>query len=446
MAIKLSEHFSYRRLFIATMPPIFMMVFTSIYGIVDGLFVSNFAGESAFTGINLIMPVLMIIAAIGFMLGAGGSALAAKTLGEGEGARANRIFSMTVYFTVISGVVISALALLFLEPITKWLGGKNTSQETLNNALLYGRILMCFQTLYMVQNVFQSFFITAERATLGFFVTVVAGMTNIFLDALFVAVFQWGLVGAAVATGISQTVGALLPIFYFMRKNGSLLRLVKTKLEFNPLLKASTNGSSELLSNVAMSVIGMLFNAQLLKFAGERGVAAYGVIMYAGFIFCAIFIGYSIGVAPIVSYHFGAKNHGELKSLLKKSLLITAVFSVAMVALTEIFAGVLSGIFVGYNPALKELTTKGFRVYGLCFALCGFNIFASGFFTALNDGFISALISFSRTLLFPCVFVLLLPVWWGINGVWISVVVAELFSLAVSLTCFIAKRKKYQYV
>ncbi len=446
MAVHLSEHFTYKKLLKATFPTILMMVFTSIYGIVDGLFVSNFCGASAFTAVNLIMPVIMIIAAIGFMLGAGGSALTAKTLGEGKRERANQIFSMTVYFTVLAGIVISLLVLLFLEPITRSLGGKNTSEQTIENAVKYGRILVGFEITYMTQNVFQSFFVTAEKATMGFFVTVGAGVTNMLLDALFVAGFSWGVVGAAVATGISQTVGAVVPILYFARENDSLLRLTRAKLEFSAIFKACANGSSELLSNVAMSVVGMLYNMQLLKIAGENGVAAYGVIMYAGFIFCAIFIGYVIGGAPIVGYHFGAKNQEELKSLLKKSLVITAAFSVVIVLLTEIFAGVLSGIFVGYDRELKALTTRGFRLYGLCFALCGFNIFASGFFTALNDGLVSALISFSRTLLFQVAVVLLLPMWWGIDGVWLATVVAELLSLAVSGLCFSVNRKKYAYL
>ncbi len=422
-----------------------MMVFTSVYGVVDGLFVSNFVGESAFTAVNLILPVLMIISALGFMLGAGGSALTAKTLGEGDSRRANQIFSMVVYFTVLIGVLLSVVTFIFLESIARALGGVNTSEKTIQNAVLYGRILLVFQVMYMVQNVFQSYFVAAERPTLGFFVTVVAGLANIFLDGLFIAVFEWGIVGAAIATGISQTVGALVPVFYFARKNGSLLRLTKTRLEWKPLFKASTNGSSELLTNVSMSVMGMLFNMQLLKFAGESGVAAYGVIMYAGFIFAAIFIGYTVGVAPIVGYHYGAQNHGELKSLLKRSLVITAFFSAVMLIATEVFAGLLSQIFVGYNPSLHALTARGFRLYGISFGICGFNIFASGFFTALNDGVTSALISFLRTLLFQIIFVLLLPSWWGINGVWLSVVAAELCSLAVSLTCFRIKRGKYRY-
>ncbi len=446
MAIHLSEHFTYKKLLKATLPTILMMVCTSVYGIVDGMFVSNLVSKSAFAGVNLIMPVLMIIAAFGFMLGAGGSALTAKTLGEGQKERANAIFSMVLYFTIIAGILISVLVFLFLEPITRALGGVNTTEETIQNAVLYGRIFVAFETVYMLQNVFQSFFVTAEKAMMGFIVTVAAGVTNILLDALFMGAFHLGVVGAAVATGISQVVGAAIPLIYFMRKNTSLLHIKWTKLEFAPLFKACTNGSSELLSNIAMSVISILFNMQLLRFAGENGIVAYGVIMYAGFIFCAMFIGYVIGIAPIVGYHYGAKNEGELKSLFKKSLCITAIFSIVMLVLTEVFAGVLSGIFVGYDKELQAFTAKGFRLYGISFSLCGFNIFASGFFTALNDGLISALISFSRTLVFQVIFVLILPIFWEINGVWLSIVAAEIFSLMVSAVCFILKRKKYRYL
>ncbi len=445
MAIHLSEHFGYKKLMRATLPTIAMMVCISVYSIVDGLFVSNFVGASAFAGCNLIWPVVMIIASLGFMLGAGGSALTAKTLGEGNPERANQIFSMIFYFTVILSVVVSVPVFIFMRPIVELLGGDKATPAMIEAAVPYGRILIAFVFSYMVQNVFQSFFIVAEKATLGFGVTAIAGVTNMILDWLFIAVFEWGVIGAAVATGLSQVVGAVIPVVYFARRNGSLLRFTKTKLEWAPLFKASTNGSSELLSNIAMSVISILYNMQLLRFAGENGVAAYGVIMCAGFIFCAVFIGYSIGVTPIVGFHFGAKNDRELKSLLKKSLCITAVLSFIMIALTEIFAGVLSGIFVSYDAALRELTTRAFRLYGISFALCGFNIFVSGFFTALNDGLTSAIISFSRTLFFQIAFVLLLPIWWGIDGIWLAVVFAEVFSLIVSVVCFIVQKKKYAY-
>ncbi len=445
MQIQLSDHFTLKKLLLATLPTILMMVFTSIYSIVDGFFVSNFVGESEFVGVNLIMPITQIVGAIGFMFGAGGSALAAKTLGENDNPRANKIFSMVIYTSAIIALTISAVIFIFLENIAIALGGENTTQATINNAVLYGRILLGFEVMFILQNAFQSFFVVAEKATLGFIVTVIAGCTNMALDALFIIVFDWGIVGAAVATGIAQTVGAIIPLVYFLSKNNSLLRLVKTKIAFNVLWKSTTNGSSEFISNVAMSIVGILYNVQLLKYAGEYGVAAYGVIMYAGFIFAAIFIGYGMGVAPIISYHFGAENHQELKGLLRKSLLLTTIFSVIMVVLTEVLAQPISRIFVGYNKDLTALTTNGFRLYGISFGICGFGIFLSSFFTALNDGLVSATISFARTLIFQIVCVLVLPIFLELNGIWLSIVVAEVLSVMLSFVFLIIKRTKYHY-
>ncbi len=449
MAIHLCEHFTYKKLLRAVLPSVLMMVCISIYSIVDGVFVSNFTATDAFAGLNLIMPVTMMIGALGFMLGAGGSALTAMTLGQNKPDRANKIFSMVVGFTAVLGAVTSVIIFVFLEPIAIALGsigGKVASQAMIDNAVLYGRILLAFEVPFMLQNVFQSFFVVAERSMLSFIITAIAGVTNMALDALFVAGFRWGIVGAAVATGISQTVGAVIPLVYFLRKNkGSLLRLVLAKFELKPLLKACTNGSSELLSNIAMSVVSILFNVQLLKYAGVNGVAAYGVIMYAGFIFAAVFIGYSIGVAPIIGYHYGAENNAELKNVLKKSLILTLLCSLAILTLTELTAGVLSSIFTHGDKALQALTTHGFRLYGISFVLCGFNIFASGFFTALNDGLTSAIVSFSRTAVFQVACVLVLPLWLGLNGIWLSIVVAELLSVCVSIAFLIGKRRKYGY-
>lgn len=423
-----------------------MMVFTSIYGIVDGVFISNFVGTSAFAGVNLIMPVLMIIGSFGFMVGAGGSALVANTLGKGEDERANKIFTMLVIFTIILAVVLTLVVFFLMEEIVVWLGGANSTPQMIDNAIIYGKIITAFEIMYMLQSVFQSLFVVAERPMLGFIVTLIAGVTNMVLDAVFVAWFEWGVVGAALATGVSQTVGAVIPIIYFLRKNTSLLKFTKTKLEFKVLLKATTNGSSELLSNVAMSVISMLFNMQLLKVAGENGVAAYGIIMYAGFIFCAIFIGYSVGVAPVVGYHNGAKNRLELKSLLLKSLAIILAFSLAMVGLVEGLARPLSSIFTAGNKELLDLTTVGFRLYGISFGICGFNMLTSGFFTALNDGLTSAIISFTRTLVFQVICIMVMPLLWGLTGIWLSVVVAEALNLIVCFICLMVKRKKYGYL
>lgn len=443
MAVSLSEHFTYKKLFKAVLPPIFMMLFTSIYSVVDGLFVSNLVGKTAFASINLIMPVLMILGSIGFMMGTGGSALVAKTLGEGDPERANKIFSMVVYFTAIVGVIVSVVGFVLLEPIALFLGA---TPAMIGDCVLYGRILIAVNFLFMLQNAFQSIFIVAEKPMLGFAVTVAAGLTNIVLDTLFVAVFGWGLAGAAVATGISYAVGGIVPVFYFAGKNNkSLLRLVRAGFEFHTIGFACANGSSELVTNISSSIISMLFNMQLLKVAGEDGVAAYGVIMYAGFIFAAIFIGYSIGTAPIVSYHYGAENHSELKNLLRKSLVILSVMGVVMTVLTEVFASPLSGMFTGGDAALLALTSNGMRLYGISFLIFGINIFASSFFTALNNGLISALISFIRTLVLQVAAILIMPLLLGINGVWLSVVVAEALALFVSLTFIATQKKRYRY-
>lgn len=446
MRVHLSDHFTIKKILRAVFPPICMMVFTSIYGIVDGIFVSNFVGKSAFAGVNLIWPVIMLIGAIGFMLGAGGSALVSNTLGEKNKERANQIFTMVVLFTIILGVAISVTLYFLIEPICFFLGGENAPKEMVDCAIVYGKISVLFEITFMLQNVFQSLFVVAEKSTFGFVVTALAGVTNMVLDALFMGVFKWGISGAAVATVISQAVASVIPLVYFSSKNSSLLKFVKTKLELKVLVKSSTNGSSELLSNIAMSVVAMLFNMQLLRLAGENGVAAYGVIMYAGFTFFAIFIGYSIGIASVVGYHNGAKNYDELKGLLKKSVGIISVFSLLMVLLVELCSRVLSSAFISNNEELLDLTAYAFRLYGISFGICGFNIFASGFFTALNNGLVSAIISFSRTAVFQVFCILIFPLIMGIDGVWLSIVFAEILSLSVSFICFIINKNKYHYM
>ena len=443
MKIQLSDHFTYKMLLQFVLPSIIMMVFTSIYGVVDGLFVSNFVGKTPFAAVNLVMPFIMVFGGIGFMFGTGGSALVAKTMGEGDKPRANRYFTMMIIATLICGVVISTIGVIYMEPISVFLGA---DAEMLPDCVLYGRIVLAFNTAFMLQNVFQSFLIAAERPKLGLWVTVVAGVTNMILDALFMAVFHWGVAGAAIATGISQCVGGVLPLVYFLRPNGSLLRLTKTKLELRPILKASGNGASELVSNVTASVVGMLYNFQLLRMAGQNGVAAYGVLMYVEFIFAAVFIGYAIGCAPIVSYHFGAGNHGELKNLLGKSVLLMSAGGLLMVGIAQGLAGPMAGLFVGYDDTLCAMTVHAFRISTLAFLLVGFNIFASSFFTALNDGVVSAIISFLRTFVFKLSAVLLLPILWELDGIWWAEVVAEICAFGVGLSFLLGKLKKYHYM
>ena len=441
--IRLSDHFTYSKLLRFTLPSIVMMVFTSIYGVVDGLFVSNFAGKTAFASVNLVMPFVMILGGMGFMIGTGGTALVSKILGEGDPDTANRTFSMMVLFTLALGIVLSAAGIVFMRPVSRFLGATDAMMD---DCVLYGRIITGFTFAFMLQNVFQSFFIAAEKPKLGLKVTVAAGLANMVLDALFIAVFNWGVAGAAIATGLSQCVGGVLPLVYFLRPNSSLLRLSPTRLRLRPILAACGNGSSELMSNISSSVVSMLYNFQLMRLAGEDGVSAYGVLMYVQFIFISIYIGYSIGCAPVVSYHFGAQNHGELKNLLGKSVLLMGCTGVALTALAIALADLLSRLFVGYDAGLFALTSHAFRLFAWSFLLAGFNIYASGFFTALNNGGISAAISFLRTLVFQSASVLILPIFLDVDGIWWAITVAEVFAFLISVTFLLAKRGKYHYM
>lgn len=443
MKIQLSDHFTLKKLLRFVLPSIVMMVFTSIYGVVDGLFVSNFAGKTSFAAINLIMPFIMILGGMGFMIGTGGTALVSMVLGEGKREKANRYFSMLVVFTLITGAVLAVIGIVSMRPMALFLGA---TEEMVGDCVLYGRIAIGFTAAFMLQNLFQTFLIAAEKPGLGLAATVTAGVTNIILDALFIAGFKWGVAGAAIATGLSQCVGGLLPLIYFIRPNTSLLRLVKTKLELRPLLRACANGSSELMSNISASIVSMIYNFQLLKYIGEDGVSAYGVLMYAQFIFVAIFIGYAIGCAPVVGYHYGAGNHGELKNMLKKSTLLMGGSGILLTVLAMVLAAPLARLFVGYDPGLYELTKHAFSLFAYSFLLAGFNIFVSSFFTALNNGAVSAAISFLRTLIFQTSSVLILPLFFGVDGIWWAITAAEVFACVISVIFLFAKRKRYRYM
>ena len=428
MRIKLSDHFTLKRLLKFVFPSIIMMIIISIYGVIDGFFVSNYVGKSAFSSLNLVMPFIMILGGMGFMIGTGGSALVSKTLGQKENEKANKIFSMMIVFTTILGLILSIIGIIFIRPVSYLLGA---SDEMIDNCVLYGRIVTSFTALFMLQNVFQSFLATAEKPAV--------------LDYLFVAVFNFGLAGAAVATGIGQVVGGLIPLIYFIFPNDSLLKLVKTKLSIKELLAACANGSSELMSNVSSSIVGMVYNLQLMKYIGEDGVATYGVLMYVQFVFVAIFIGYSIGTAPIVGYNYGAANYDELKNVRKKSIAIMFTTGITLSIIAQLLAGTLAKIFVGYDQNLYVLTVHAFRIFSFAFILTGFNIFSSSFFTALNNGAISALIAFLRTLVFQLGSVLMLPLIISVDGIWLAICVAEVFATAISLFFMITKQKVYHY-
>ncbi|MBR0454225.1 MAG: MATE family efflux transporter [Clostridia bacterium] len=441
--IQLSDHFGFSRLFRFTFPSIVMMIFTSIYGIVDGFFVSNFAGEAAFVAVNFIIPYPLILGAVGFMFGTGGSALIARTLGEGEKKKANRIFSLIVYTSAISGVIIMVAGLLLLRPVAIFLGA---SGDLLTDSLRYGNIILLAIPAYILQFAFQSLFITAEKPRLALAVTVAAGVANMILDALLVGALSLGIEGAAIATAISQYIGGVVPVIYFLCPNSSLLRLTGTGPDIRSLIRVCVNGSSELMSNISMPAVSMIYNAQLLLYSGEKGVAAYGVLMYVCMIFIAIFIGYTVGIAPVISFHYGAGNKKELKSLLSKSAIIIGAFSVLMFIAGELLGTPFSMLFVGYDTELLEMTSHAFFIFSFSFLFTGYAIFFSGFFTALNDGVTSAIISFMRTLVFQVAAVLILPLIFKLDGIWISLIVAELMAVVVSLIFLFVKKKKYGYM
>lgn len=443
MKIQLSDHFTYKRLLCFVISPILMIICSSLYSIVDGFFVSNFVGKTPFAAINLIMPVIMAISTIGFMIGTGGSAVVSITLGEKKPELANKYFSMLVYTAIGIGLILSIIGFIFIRPISILLGADN---ELLNDCILYGRILFIGQTAFILQNVFQSLLITAEKPTLSLKVSVAAGVTNIVFDFLFIVVFKWGLAGAAIATIMGQFVGGFLPLIYFAKPNSSLLRLTKTAFYGKTLIQTCINGSSELVTNLSVSIVSILFNFQLMRIAGENGVAAYGIIMYVNFIFMGVFMGYSLGSAPIISYHFGAENYGELKNLFRKSLTLMCGFGIILTVFAELLARPLVMIFASYDMELFTMTCRGFMLYALAFLFMGINVWGSAFFTALNNGLISATISFLRTLAFQIILIFVLPVLWGIDGIWLSVVFAEIFSMIITIGFFIAKRKKYKYV
>lgn len=441
-AIQLSDHFTRKRLLRFSLPSIVMMVFTSIYGVVDGYFVSNYAGKTPFAAVNLIMPFLMILGGVGFMFGTGGGALIAKTMGEGKAEKADKLFSMTVFASILCGLVLTAVGLLFLRPFARLMGAEG---ELLENSLLYGTINLIALPFYILQYEFQCLFATAEKPKLGLYVTVASGVANMVLDWLLVAVLPFGLAGAAAATAASQFIGGVFPLVYFARKNSSRLHLTRCRLELRPLGRICANGSSELMSNISMSLVSMLYNVQLMQYAGEDGIAAYGVLMYVSMIFQAIFIGYSVGTAPIVSYHYGAQNREELKSLLRKAIFIVAIAALCMFAAGELLAAPLSRLFVAYDEELLQMTTHAFAIFSFSFLFSGFVINGSSFFTALNDGLTSALISFLRTLVFQVAAVLLFPLLWGLDGIWFSIVAAEIMAVLATIFFLLKKQKKYGY-
>ncbi len=439
---KLSQNFSYTKLLLFTLPTICMMIFTSIYTIVDGFFISNYVGKTAFAAVNLIWPALMILASLGFMVGSGGSAIVARLLGEKKQKEANQVFTMMFIFTLILGIITSILGCLATPMVAKLL---KASEDMFDTCVLYGRIINAFNFTFMLQYFFQCFFVSASKPKLGFIITVSAGIVNMILDALFIAIFNWGVAGAALATGIGQILGGFLPVIYFSRKNDSTLQFAKTKLDFNLILDACFNGSSELMSSISSSFVGILYNFQLMKYSGENGIAAYGVLMYTQMVFQAIYLGYTVGTNPIVSYNYGADNHKGLNNILTKSLKIIGISGICMFSLCFLLSEKIAHIFVGYDQTLMEITTNAFKLYAFSFIFSGYNIYASGFFTSLGNGKVSAIISFLRSMLFQLIAIYTLPVILGLNGIWWAVTAAEVCAIIISVLFITKLNRRYHY-
>ena len=443
MKIQLSDHFTYGRLVRFTMPSILMTLFTSVYATVDGLFVSNLVGKTAFAALNLIYPYLMILGGVGAMLGVGGSALVAKTLGERDVRRARRYFTMMMWLMLLTSVAATVLGIAFLRPVAYLFGA---TENLMDDVMTYGTVSLIFNTALQAQYTFQSYLIVAEKPKLAMWVVVAAGVANMVLDYLFMAVFGMGIGGAALATGLSQCVAGLLPLLWFLSKrNTSALRFARTRLEWRPMLRSCGNGASEMLSSVSAAVTGILYNLQLIRYAGEDGVAAYGVVMYAAFVFLGVFMGYSMGSSPILGYHYGAENVEEMRSLLRKSLILLGTAGLVLTTVAVTFARPLSAFFVGYDKGLLDMTTRAFAICAVPFLFMWFNMYTSSVFTALNDGLVSAIISFVRSLLLPVVCIIFMPMVWKLDGVWYSLVASEVLALAVSLTLLLRGRKKYRY-
>ena len=443
MSIQLSDHFTYRKLSAFVLPTIAMMVLTSMYTMVDALFISHFVGEIALAAVNFVFPVIMLMGGLGFMLGTGGTALVAKTFGQGDNDRARRYFTQVTLLAALLGGAMAGIGILFLPQMCILLGG---TDKLMPDAVLYGRVMLGFLPCCILQCTFQALVVAAEKPKMAFWLSVAGGVTNLALDLLFVVFFGWGLAGAALATGLSQAVAGLIPVVYFFFPNNSLLRFVRTRLELRPMLQACSNGASELVTGISASFIGMLYNYQLLQYYGEEGVAAYGVVMYVAFLFGSIIFGYDLGSNPLFAYNHGAENHAELRNLFRKSLVLITGAGIILCASALLFSSPLAYLFVGYSAELTELAKYAFCVFSVYFALHGYNIFASGLFTAMNNGFISALIAFARTFLFQSAAVLLLPLLFGAGGIWWSAAVAEVSTLCISVYLVLRFRSRYGYL
>ena len=437
------RHFTVPALLRFTLPTIGMMIFMSAYVMVDGFFVSNFAGETAFAAVNFTYPIISILGTLGFMFGTGGSAIVAKTRGEGDPDRANREFSLLVYAAAAAGLIFAVIGTIALKPLLMLMGAEG---NLLTQCLRYGRLLaICIPTT-ILQYLFQELMITAGKPGLAFRVTVASGITNIVLDALLIVGLHMEVLGAAIGTVAGEVVGSVIPLIYFARPNDSALRLGPTRLDWRMLGRTCVNGSSEMVSNIAASLVGIAYNVQLLAYLGEAGVSAYGILEYVAFFTVAILIGFVSGAAPLMSFQYGAQNRVEMQSLFRKCVGIVVVCGLILFALVRVLVDPLAGVFVGYDPDLHALTIHAMLIYSWALLFSGFNMYGSSLFTSLSNGLISAVISFVRTLVFEIGAVLLLPRLFGPDGIWYSGVVAGVAAFILTVAFVLGYAKRYGYL
>lgn len=441
MTNSIAQKFNVFTLLKFAFPTMVMMVFMSLYTIVDGIFVSRLVGSNALSAVNIVYPVISLLIACGIMLSTGGSAIVARQMGEKREQEARENFSMLAVVSVLTGIVILVLGLMFLEPICRILGG---TPVLLEDCKIYLGVLLGFGPLTMLQMLFQTFFVTAGKPGLGLGLTLTGGVVNMVLDYVFMGPMQMGVLGAALATGLGQAIMAVAGVVYFLKVKGNLY-FVKPVFRGNILLQSCGNGSSEMVSNLSTAVVTFLFNITMLKLAGEDGVAAITIVLYGQFLFTALYLGFSMGVAPVVSFNYGNQNHAQLKRIYKICIGFILGSSVFILGIALLFSEPIVGIFTGEENHTYELAVEGFFQFSFNYLFAGINIFASALFTSLSNGKISAIISFCRTFVFITVSIVLLPRVMGITGVWLSVPLAELVTLFISITYLKGQKEVYHY-
>lgn len=437
----IGREFGFFSLLKFALPSVIMMMVMGLYSMVDSMFVSRFVSTNALSAINVVYPVINLLIGLGVMLASGGSAVIAAKMGAGKTDEARRDFSMIVTIGLASSIVIAVAGLIFIRPIVTFLGA---SELLVDYAVTYLAIILMFAPANMLQMLFQMFFVTAGRPGLGLTFIIGAGLVNAVLDYVFIVPLGMGIAGAALATGIGYLIPAAAGLIFFFGKKKELY-FTKPKFSAAVLGSSCSNGSSEMVSNLSMAVVTLVFNRIMMNLAGEDGVAAVTIVMYAQFLLSSIFMGFSLGVQPVISFHHGAGNRRNLKGIYRHCIVFIAIAAVSVFAVAMTLGPTLTTIFTPKDTNVWTLAVRGFMILPFCFLLEGFSIYASAAFTALGDGKTSALISFLRTFLFILTGLLTLPLAFGIDGVWLAVPVAELCSVLVVIGCVLWHKAKGRF-